>query len=85
MFRIILILIAGLIITSCGSHDADYYTQHPEEMKKKWAECAKMSDLERMADRECTAVNQAENRRFYGDKMERPLQGKGKGKPLPKF
>jgi len=87
MKKLFFILIAGLMLSACGSKekDAEYYTNHPEEMKQKLEECIKMSTAEKMADRECTAVSQAHSKKFYGDKMERPLQGPGKGRPTKQF
>jgi len=59
--------------------DAEYYRNHPAEMKQKWEECSKMSTAEQMADRECSAVSQADSKRFFGDKIEKPGEGKGRG------
>jgi len=81
MNRIFFVLVAVVMLSACGSKekDAAYYASHPEEMKQKMEECKKMSDAEKMADRECAAVIQADSKRFFGDKIERPLQGSGKG------
>lgn len=72
---------------ACGSHDADYYAQHPEAMKKKEEQCKKMSIAEVMSDRECTAVVQVRNKRFWDMKPSKksPLEGPGKGSGLPKL
>jgi len=79
------ILVAVVMLLACGSKekDAQYYTNHPEEMKQKMEECTKMSTAEKMADRECSAVSQAHSKKFFGDKIEKP--GEGQGKELPKF
>jgi len=79
MKTIYLILIAGALLSGCGSKDVEYYKNHPEEMKKKWEECKNMSDAEKMADRECSAVSQAESDRFFKSTIPRPGAGKGRG------
>jgi hypothetical protein len=44
-------------------------------------ECKKMSTAEQMADRECTAVNQASSDKFFKSTIDRnPLEGPGKGR-----
>lgn len=88
MKKILVLLVAVAFLfalAGCGSKDAEYYKNHPKEMKEKMEECKKMSDAEKMADRECAAVSQADSDRFYGDKMERPLQGSGKGRPTKQY
>ena len=81
MKKIFFVFVAVLMLSACGSKekDAAYYTNHPEEMKQKWEECSKMSTAEKMADRECSAVSQADSKRFFGDKIEKPGEGKGRG------
>jgi len=85
MKRIFFVLVAVVMLSACGSKDAEYYKNHPEEMKQKMEECKKMSDAEKMADRECTAVSQVLSNKFFGDKIERPLQGSGKGRGTKQF
>jgi len=81
---LLLLLAAALFgLTGCGTKDADYYMSHPEDFKKKVEECKSMSQAEKMADKECTAVNIVISRKFIGGGMEKP--GEGKGKELPKL
>ena len=87
MYRLLCISIVAFIFAGCGSHDADYYTQHPDEMKIKMQQCARMSEAERMIDRECSAVVQAETKRMLDLKppASSPLAGPGKGQGFKKF
>jgi len=75
----LLSVVTILMLCACGSKDAEYYTSHPEEAKAKWEVCSRMSEAERMADRECTAVINADSKRFFKGGMKRPLQGSGNG------
>jgi len=85
MKRLIFVSMVFVMLSACGSRTAEYYEQHPEEMTKKWAECSKMSSAEVMADRECAAVSRADSKRFFGDHVDRPLQGKPEGRPTKQF
>jgi len=81
MKRIFFVLVAAVMLSACGSKDAEYYKSHPEEMKQKMEECKKMSTAEQMADRECTAVSQAHSDKFFKSTIDRnPLEGSGKGR-----
>lgn len=57
MYRVLLFFVAGCMLAGCGSRDAECYVQYPDEMKRKWAEYARMSAAEVVADRECAAVS----------------------------
>jgi hypothetical protein len=85
MKTLLLLLLAVVLfgLTGCGTKDADYYMSHPEDFKKKVEECKAMSQGEKMVDKECTAVNIAISKKFFGNGMEKP--GEGKGKELPKL
>jgi hypothetical protein len=85
MKAMLLLLLAVVLfgLTGCGTKDADYYISHPEEFKKKVEECKVMPHAEKMADKECAAVNIAISKKFFGSGMEKP--GDGKGKELPKL
>ncbi len=87
MRRLILVSVALLMLAACGSKDAQYYTAHPEEMKAKMAICSKMSEAEKMADRECTAVSQANVKKALDldPPKTSPLAGPGKGKGFKNF
>jgi hypothetical protein len=73
MYRVLLFFVAGCMLAGCGSRDAEYYVKHPDEMKKKWAECARMSAAEVMGDRECAVVSQADSKRFFGERRPKPV------------
>ena len=81
MKRIFFVLVAVLMLLACGSKekDAEYYTNHPEEMKQKMEECNKLSAAEDMADMECAAAMQADSHRFFKSTVERTGEGKGRG------
>jgi len=85
MKKLLFILVTAAMLSACGDRDAEYFANHPAEMKQKWEECKKMAEAEKVADRECSAISQADSKRFFGDKMERPLQGTGKGRPTKQF
>jgi predicted small lipoprotein YifL len=85
IFLLLIVVSALFVIASCGSKDTEYYMSHPEELKTKLEACKQMSTAEMMADRECTAVGNAMSKKFSGDKMERPLQGKPQGRPTKQF
>lgn len=87
MKTLILVFGALVMLVACGSKDAQYYAAHPEEMKAKMALCSKMSEAEKMADRECTAVSQANLKRQLDldPPKTSPLAGPGKGKGFKNF
>ena len=88
MKKLFFILVAVVMLSACGSKekDAAYYTNHPEEMKQKMEECKKMSTAEKMADRECSAVSQANSDKFFKSTIDRnPLEGPGKGRGTKHF
>ncbi|NLW36872.1 MAG: hypothetical protein GXY80_15550 [Syntrophorhabdus aromaticivorans] len=76
MKRLFLLSIAAtLMLYACGSRDAEYYTNHPAEAEA----CSRMSEAEKLADKECTAVINADSKRFFKGGIKRPLQGSGNG------
>jgi len=75
----LLSIAATLMLYACGSRDAEYYTNHPAEAKAKAEACSRMSEAEKLADKECTAVINADSKRFFKGGMKRPLQGSGNG------
>jgi uncharacterized protein YcfL len=83
MRKLAVILIASMMLCACGSKTAEYYEQHPDEMKAKMEQCKRLSSLETMADRECKAATDAYSKRFFKDHVEK--LGSGRGKELPKF
>jgi predicted small lipoprotein YifL len=85
LFLLLMAISLLFVIAACGSKDTEYYMSHPDELKTKLEECKQLSAAEMMADRECTAVGNAMSKKFSGDKMERPLQGKPQGRPTKQF
>jgi predicted small lipoprotein YifL len=85
LFLLLMTLSVLFVIAACGSKDTEYYMSHPDELKTKLEECKQLSAAEMMADRECAAVGNAMSKKFSGDKMERPLQGKPQGRPTKQF
>ncbi|OPY64548.1 MAG: hypothetical protein A4E62_02842 [Syntrophorhabdus sp. PtaU1.Bin002] len=87
MKTLIAAFISLLMLSACGSKDAEYYTNHPEELKAKMTECSKMSEAEKMADRECTAMSQANLKRALDmdPPKTNPLSGAGNTKRRAKF
>jgi uncharacterized protein YcfL len=81
MKKIFFVFVAVLMLSACGSKekDAEYYINHPEEMKQKWEECSKMSAAEQAQQANKEAMSQADSKRFFGDKIEKPGEGKGRG------
>ena len=87
MKKTIIVLIAVFMLAACGSKTTEYYQQHPEEMKAKLKNCNEMAVVEAMADKECTAANNA-NQKRRGDldpPKTSPLAGPGKGKGTRQF
>jgi hypothetical protein len=78
MKKLIFISICFVLLSACGSKTAEYYEQHPEEMKTKMLACSKMSEAEKMTDRECTAVINADSKRFFKSTIPRPGEPKGR-------
>ncbi len=66
-------------VVGCGKRDAEYFKNHPAEMKQKIEECSKMSQAEKLADRECVAINQANSDKFFKSTVQRPGEGQGRG------
>ncbi len=83
MRKLVIIFFASMMLCACGSKTAEYYDQHPDEMKAKLEQCKRLSSAEAQADRECKAAIDAHSKKFFGDHIEKP--GSGKGKELSKF
>jgi hypothetical protein len=87
MKTMLFVSVISLMLMACGSKTTEYYQQHPEEMKAKLKDCNEMPVAEAMADRECTAASNAnQKRRLDLDPPKTsPLAGPGNSKPRPKF
>jgi hypothetical protein len=79
MKKLVFISICFLMLSACGSKTAEYYEQHPEEMKNKISECSRLSEAEKMADRECSAAINADSKRFFKSTVPRPGEPRGRG------
>ncbi|MDR2017917.1 MAG: EexN family lipoprotein [Syntrophobacterales bacterium] len=86
MKKLLLIVAVAMLLPACGSKTAEYYEKHPEEMRAKIEACGRMSQAEKMADRECAAVNNVISKRFFKSTIkENPLQGPGNGPGIKQF
>ena len=87
MKTVLFVFVISLALTACGSKTTGYYQQHPEEMKAKLKDCNEMSVVEAMADKECTAASNANQKRRLDLEPPKtsPLAGPGNSKPRPKF
>lgn len=79
VFFMLSVILALLSVIACGKRDAEYFKAHPAEMKQKIEECQKLSQAEKMADRECAAVSQTNSDQFFKSTVQRPGEGKGRG------
>ncbi len=79
MKKFLLLIAAVSLLSACGSKTPEYYKEHPAEMKAKAEACSRMSEAEKMADRECAAISKADSDRFFGDHMEKPGAPRGRG------
>ncbi|MDR2017914.1 MAG: EexN family lipoprotein [Syntrophobacterales bacterium] len=75
MKKLLLLVAIAMLFPGCGSKkDAKYYEKHRVELREKLLECRKrMSKAEKMADRECTAAEEAASNQFLPIILENPL------------